>query len=41
LAHLLGPQEMDELQKRLQHLLASTRFPEPDSERTNLPWPLI
>ncbi|MBI4233787.1 MAG: SCO1664 family protein [Chloroflexi bacterium] len=39
LSHLLTPEEMDALRRRLQHLLASGRFPDYDPSRRNVPWP--
>ncbi|MBF8266814.1 MAG: hypothetical protein HW388_322 [Dehalococcoidia bacterium] len=39
LSHLLTPEEVDALKRRLQDLLVSGRFPDPDPSRRNVPWP--
>ena len=41
LSKLLQPDEMDALRQRLDALLRSSTFPEPDPDLPNIPWPLI
>lgn len=39
LSHLLAPEEMEALRRRLDRLLTSGRFPPQDPNRRNVPWP--